>query len=373
MADIRRVGPDAFRVIGIVRSSMGAPVASAGVSVLDVTSGATVPTYSDELLSSLNASVFADRSGRFSFFLPTGRYRLAYTGNDSFNATENLDLHGTDHLPVRVRRSGVVVAMRRFLNFIAGSNVGLAVVDDPVNDQVNVTITSTIAGNGFAVPSATIDIGDSAVEGVAVSALRSDAQFAFPAPAAGYPVDVAAVEADGVSTKASRDDHRHAHGVGYLPDAHHTQAHALAGADHTAQDVALIPGVITDAQHGVRTLASAHAHSALSGVSADQHHARSHAILGASDHTGIQVLRASTGSVAAGGQVEVTVTWPTAWADTNYTVVVSLQETTSDVAGAGMRIRRIRNKNAADFTVIVQNENLITAVTGTLHVCGIHD
>lgn len=50
------------------------------------------------------------------------------------------------------------------------------------------------------------------------------------------------------------------------PDAHHNRQHALnSAADHT--------GTITDVQHGVRTLANAHAHADISGVGANDHHA----------------------------------------------------------------------------------------------------
>lgn len=51
------------------------------------------------------------------------------------------------------------------------------------------------------------------------------------------------------------------------PDAHHARLHALDSAlDHS--------GVITDTQHGVRTEANAHAHSALSGIGSSDHHVR---------------------------------------------------------------------------------------------------
>ncbi|MBA7658704.1 hypothetical protein ES703_66663 [subsurface metagenome] len=58
----------------------------------------------------------------------------------------------------------------------------------------------------------------------------------------------------------------------------HDRQHALnSAADHT--------GAITDAQHGVRTTANAHAHSHLSGVTSDLHHAQSHNIASHSDTT----------------------------------------------------------------------------------------
>lgn len=67
-------------------------------------------------------------------------------------------------------------------------------------------------GISFAAPSAVIDIGDSAAVGAAATALRSDAQFAFPAPAVGYPEDIAATESDrvnGAETSPAYGTHRH--------------------------------------------------------------------------------------------------------------------------------------------------------------------
>lgn len=72
---------------------------------------------------------------------------------------------------------------------------------------------------------AQIDIGDAQGGGAATTPARSDHQHALPAPAAGYPQDVAAVEVDGIGTTVARADHVHAHGSGYLPDAHHARSH----------------------------------------------------------------------------------------------------------------------------------------------------
>lgn len=54
--------------------------------------------------------------------------------------------------------------------------------------------------------------------------------------------------------------------------------HGLNSAHHT--------GEISDSQHGVRTVANAHAHSHLSGVGPNDHHNRQHALNSTSDHTG---------------------------------------------------------------------------------------
>lgn len=66
--------------------------------------------------------------------------------------------------------------------------------------------------------------------------------------------DVAAAEAAGSATKLPRGDHVHAHGSGYLPDAHHDKSHSHSGADGS--------GTVS--------------HSGLTGVTAGQHHAEDH-------------------------------------------------------------------------------------------------
>jgi len=70
-------------------------------------------------------------------------------------------------------------------------------------------------------PTGNIDIGDGAVAGSSRDFSDAAHQHAFPAPGAGYAVDVAAAEDDGVASTPARSDHQHAHGTGYLPDAHH--------------------------------------------------------------------------------------------------------------------------------------------------------
>jgi hypothetical protein len=47
---------------------------------------------------------------------------------------------------VTVKQSGTVVGTRRAINFIAGSNISLSIVDDAANEQVNITITNTGGG-----------------------------------------------------------------------------------------------------------------------------------------------------------------------------------------------------------------------------------
>ena len=85
--------------------------------------------------------------------------------------------------------------------------------------------------------------------------------------------------------------HRHADLASIGIDDHHARDHAARHHSGGADALALgsIAGNLTDTQHGVRTLANAHAHSHLSGVTSDQHHARSHDHSLAADGTPIAV------------------------------------------------------------------------------------
>jgi hypothetical protein len=74
--------------------------------------------------------------------------------------------------------------------------------------------------------------GDTVSQGIAATLSRSDHRHARETPATGSSIaDVSVAAAAGVATSFPRSDHVHGHGVGYLPDAHHTRAHA--DVDHT--------------------------------------------------------------------------------------------------------------------------------------------
>jgi hypothetical protein len=60
--------------------------------------------------------------------------------------------------------------------------------------------------------------------------------------------------------------------VSYSP---HAGEHEAGGSDQVS--LGALSGGITDAQHGSRTVANAHAHSHLSGIGVNDHHARDHA------------------------------------------------------------------------------------------------
>lgn len=56
----------------------------------------------------------------------------------------------------------------------------------------------------------------------------------------------------------------------------HASEHEVAGSDEVS--LGALSGSITDAQHGARTQANAHAHSHLSGIGANDHHAQAHTL-----------------------------------------------------------------------------------------------
>lgn len=88
------------------------------------------------------------------------------------------------------------------------------------------------------------------------------------------------------------------------------------------------------------------------------------------DASGFKHARVTTGSVGTGARADVVITWPTAFANANYTPSVSVLETSA--AGTGIIVERIRAKIAASITVQVLNESG-GALTGTLQAIAVHD
>lgn len=80
--------------------------------------------------------------------------------------------------------------------------------------------------------------------------------------------------------------------------------------------------------------------------------------------------RSTTGTVAgAGGTATATITFDTPFADTNYTVAVSVIDAQ---ASAGIEILRVLSKSTTGVTVRVVN-NALDARAATLDVVAIHD
>ncbi|HEX9765744.1 MAG TPA: hypothetical protein VGA36_03205 [Nitriliruptorales bacterium] len=92
-------------------------------------------------------------------------------------------------------------------------------------------------------------------------------------------------------------------------------------------------------------------------------------LAGASTDPHIVTVRVTTGSIGAAGEANVAVTWPTAFADTDYTVVALVAE---DAGGESLRARRVRTLSTTGCVVNVVNNALLSR-TGTLHVIAIHD
>lgn len=84
----------------------------------------------------------------------------------------------------------------------------------------------------------------------------------------------------------------------------------------------------------------------------------------------LKVRRATTGSVAGSGQAEITVAWETPFADTNYSVIATVEEGTA--ATDTLKVLKVASKTPEGVVIRVQNVNA-TARTGTLHVLGLPD
>jgi hypothetical protein len=83
----------------------------------------------------------------------------------------------------------------------------------------------------------------------------------------------------------------------------------------------------------------------------------------------LQTVRLTTGSITNGTNSSVTVTWPSAFASTSYTVVAGVEDST---AGLGLQVEHIVSRTTTGCVIRVKN-NGTGALTGTLHVVGISD
>jgi len=81
--------------------------------------------------------------------------------------------------------------------------------------------------------------------------------------------------------------------------------------------------------------------------------------------------RVTTGSVGAGASAAVTLTWGTAFADTNYTATCSVVETTASTST--LRLHHLESVATTGVTVRVVNDDGGAAHTGTLHCTAVHD
>ena len=81
--------------------------------------------------------------------------------------------------------------------------------------------------------------------------------------------------------------------------------------------------------------------------------------------------RVTTGSITASSAANITVTWDTPFADANYTVVATLDETT-ETNYSEFYVERLINKTKDDIDVRVQNKS-VSAKTATINIIAIHD
>ena len=84
----------------------------------------------------------------------------------------------------------------------------------------------------------------------------------------------------------------------------------------------------------------------------------------------VRTARVSTGSIAGAAQVSVTFNWPTPFADSNYTVSVSVVE--AQVSNT-LEVLKVVGLTPSAVEVRVINNDAVTARTGTLHAIAIHD
>lgn len=88
------------------------------------------------------------------------------------------------------------------------------------------------------------------------------------------------------------------------------------------------------------------------------------------DGGGLKHARVSTGSINATSSAVVTNSWTTAFADANYTLTASVQDSTA--ALLSLRMVHIEALTATGVAVRIENSS-VGALTGTLHLIAIHD
>lgn len=198
------------------------------------------------------------------------------------------------------------------------------------------------------------------------------------------------------------NDHAHTGGVGagtvavahgdlasVTANQHHTQDHASrhqpGGADTMAVDAAAATGSLRTLGTGAtQAAAGTHSHTGLpldmgeaadivpigtaaaagaSGEIADASHV--HKLLG----PGIQAARASVGPITAGNNAQLTITWPTAFADANYSVSFSYEENTNLSKSVTVNVK---SKAAGSVSINVANDTAASR-TGTINAIAVHD
>ncbi len=85
----------------------------------------------------------------------------------------------------------------------------------------------------------------------------------------------------------------------------------------------------------------------------------------------VKAQRVTIPSVGAAARAAVVVTWAVPFANTDYTVVATIEDTAA-LSASPLAAERIQEKTATSVTVVVENEG-ISAKAGTLHVLAIAD
>lgn len=88
------------------------------------------------------------------------------------------------------------------------------------------------------------------------------------------------------------------------------------------------------------------------------------------DGTGIKHGRVTTGAITNGTDAAVGLTWTTAFADANYTASCNVVDATA--SASSLKIIHLDSVTAAAVTVRVRNDGA-APITGTLHCVGFHD
>lgn len=99
---------------------------------------------SGDLVLDVGVTTFNTRTGSIALLSADVTTALGFTPYNSTNPNAYIDTNGTAR--TIVENNGTLIGARRALNFIPGTGISLSITDDAANEEVDVTITSTVTG-----------------------------------------------------------------------------------------------------------------------------------------------------------------------------------------------------------------------------------
>jgi hypothetical protein len=137
-------------ILGLAKGGTNANLSATGGTgqvLKQVTSGAAITVGT---LASTDLTDFTEAAQDAVGTILTDTASVDFTYNDAGNTISAVVLANSTVQKVEVAKAGTLIATRKRINLIQGSNVTLTVTDDSANDKVDVTVTATLTGGSVA-------------------------------------------------------------------------------------------------------------------------------------------------------------------------------------------------------------------------------